>query len=90
MFSGDEMKKHFAERIGVPEETVSDVPLTQIRARRSVCVENHRGILEYTDVLVKIAVRRGAVTVHGADLAVARMTRRLIEIRGNIRAVELE
>lgn len=90
MFSGDGMKKHFSERFGVPPETVSDAPLIQVRARRSVCVENHRGILEYSDELVKIAVRRGAVTVHGAGLTVARMTRKTIEIRGNISALELE
>ncbi len=78
------------ERLGVPAETVSDAPLICVRARRSVCVENHRGIVEYTDDLVKIAVRRGTVTVHGAGLTIARMTRRMIELRGNIRALELE
>lgn len=85
-----EKKYVLSERLKLPQETISDAPLTQIRARRSVCIENHRGIVEYSESEVKIAVRRGMVTVHGSGLTIARMTRRVLEICGSIRALELE
>ena len=89
-----EMKRQFREklsdRLSIPPESMTDLPITQLRGRRNVCVENHRGILAYTDTCVKVAVRGGAVSVHGAGLAIVRMTRRDVEIRGSIGGLDLE
>ncbi|MDR0890105.1 MAG: YabP/YqfC family sporulation protein [Oscillospiraceae bacterium] len=79
-----------AGKLSIPAESFASVPLTELRGKRNVCVENHGGIMEYTDERVKVAVRRGAICVIGSDLCIERMTRRRVEIRGNIRALELE
>lgn len=88
------MKKNFtdtvSEKISVPQETMSQIPLVQLRGKRSVCIENHCGILEYTDSLVKVQVKRGNIAVIGCRLEIARMTKRIVEIRGNIQRLELE
>lgn len=83
-------RKTFGEVLALPQETYSDQPLTQVRGRRSAVVENHNGILEYTDERVKIAVKRGSVCVIGAGLHIAQMTRSRVEIRGSIQRLELE
>ncbi len=85
-----EMKHTVSERLKVPPETISNTPLTELRGKRSVCIENHCGIVEYTESVVKVAVKRGAVIVHGGGLTIAHMTRRQVEIRGAIRSLELE
>ncbi len=46
--------------------------------------------MEYTDSLVKVAVKRGNVAVIGCRLEIARMTKRIVEIRGSIQRLELE
>lgn len=79
-----------AEKLAIPEESMAAVPITEVRGKRSVCVENHNGILEYTDECVKVAVKRGAISIFGSKLSIARMTRHRVEIRGNIRSVEFE
>lgn len=88
------MKKNFSEnlseKLSVPQETLGEVPLVQLHGKRTVCIENHRGILEYTDTLVKVSVKRGTIAVVGSRMEIARMTRRLLEIRGCIQRVELE
>lgn len=88
------LKKNFtdtvSEKIAVPQETMSQIPLVQLHGKRSVCIENHCGIMEYTDSLVKIAVKRGNVAVIGSRLEIARMTKRIVEIRGSIQRLELE
>lgn len=88
------MKKDFAatvgEKLALPPETMGEVPLVQICGKRRVSIENHRGILEYTDGVVKVAVKRGSILVQGSALTIARMTRRYVEISGNLRSVELE
>lgn len=94
MFAVMKMKKEFAHTVGeslsLPPETIAEVPLTSLRGKRSVCIENHRGILAYTDECVKVAVKRGSISVFGTHLTIARMTRGCLEIRGHIRSIELE
>lgn len=88
------MKRDFSdsvsERLALPQEMLSHAPLVQLHGKGSVCIENHRGILEYTDCLVRVAVRRGTVNVVGNRMEIARMTRRIVEIRGCIHRVEME
>ena len=88
------MKKNFtdtvSEKISVPQETLALIPLVQLRGKRSVCIENHCGILEYTDSLVKVQVKRGNIAIIGCRLEIARMTKRIVEIRGSIQRLELE
>ena len=88
------LKKNFtdtvSEKISVPQETLSLIPLVQLRGKRSVCIENHCGILEYTDSLVKVQVKRGSIAIIGCRLEIARMTKRIVEIHGSIQRLELE
>lgn len=86
------LKKHstIAEHLTLPAETFSDISLVEVRGRRSVTIENHRGILEYTDTRVCIAVKQGTVCIVGAGLRIARMTRRRLEVRGSVQLLELE
>lgn len=79
-----------SEKLSLPPETIADIPLVQMHGKRRVSVENHRGILEYTDSTVKVSVKRGSLSVIGSGLSILRMTRRCVEISGTIRALEWE
>lgn len=83
-------KQTMAERLSLPAEAVSQAPLTEIRGKRSVTIENHGGILEYSEECVRIAVQRGAIRVVGSEICIARMTKQRVEIRGRLSRVELE
>ena len=88
------LKKDFvnsvSEKFALPQESLSGVPLIQLRGKRSISIENHGGILEYGDTTVKISVKGGTVTVRGFELSICRMTRKCLEIRGKILGLELE
>ena len=66
------MKKDITNAVGekfsIPTETLGEIPLILLRGKRSVSIENHRGITEYTDTVVQIEVKRGAVRVVGFGL----------------------
>lgn len=79
-----------SDRLSIPEETIADVPVVELRGRRSVSVENHRGIAEYSPERIQIRVKRGLISVGGDDLRIVCMNRKRLEIRGGIRCVELE
>lgn len=79
-----------SEKLSLPAEAMSDIPLTQLRGKRWVCIENHRGLLEYTEEIIRVAVHRGSLTVKGRCLQITRMTKTALEIKGTIYAVEPE
>ena len=88
------MKKDFrqglAETLSIPAESVSDLPVVCVRGNRSVCIENHRGIVGYSEDCVQIAVKRGSVFVFGQGLQIACMSRHSLELRGDIQRMEWE
>lgn len=85
-----QIREELGEKLSIPPEVMSTLPLTQVHGRKNVSIENHGGILAYTDTCVRVAVRGGAVSVQGTGLSIVRMTRRSVEIRGNICALSLE
>lgn len=79
-----------SEKAAIPEEVISDAAVILVRGKRSVSVENHRGVQVYEQEHIRIAVLRGCIHIYGFALTIARMTRKTIEIRGKILRLELE
>lgn len=79
-----------SEKAAIPAELLSDVAVTQIRGTRSVCIENHKGVRGYEAEHIQIAAKRGTIHIYGLSLTIARMTKKIVEIRGKIQRVELE
>ena len=88
------MKKHFtntvSDKLAIPVETLSETPFVILRGKRRLCIENHRGVTQYEDTLVQVAVKHGSIRVVGFGLSIASMSKDTLEICGTIRAVELE
>lgn len=84
------ISEKISEKTAIPQELISDVAFTQVRGRRSVCIENHRGVRAYEQEHIQIAVKGGSIHVYGFALTIARMTKRHVEIRGKVQRLELE
>lgn len=50
--------KNLAQRLTLPQEVVSQGPLAELHGNTSVCIENHGGILEYTNTRTPASVSR--------------------------------
>lgn len=61
----------------------------ELTGGRSLLIEEHRGILEYTDVLLRVALTRGEVRIVGENLRLTALTLRELAVSGAIRSVEL-
>jgi len=59
-----------------------------IRSGREVLVEGCRGIIEYSDTLIRVSVGQQALSVIGCDLSVSNMFSHNILIIGRISSVE--
>lgn len=88
------MKKHFtstvSDKLAIPSETLSEIPFVILRGKRRVCIENHRGVTQYEDTFVQVAVKQGCIRVTGFGLSIVSMSKGTLEICGTIRAVEME
>ena len=88
------LKRNLSERISekteIPQEVLADAAVIRVRGKRSVSIENHRGVQVYEPEHIRVAVKRGCVHVYGLALTIARMTKRTVEIRGKLQRLELE
>ena len=48
------LKTRITEISGIPKDVILGVPLITVIGQNEACVENYRGILEYTDSLIQI------------------------------------
>lgn len=85
-------KKNFKGRItdaaGMPKDVLLGVPLLTIAGQSEVCIENYRGILEYTDKLIRIQTKLGKIHVIGRNLQIEFYTNDEMKIVGYITVIE--
>ena len=72
------------ELCGIPGTTV-----VEIAGRERILIENHLGIIEYGNCIIRIKVKNGCICVKGGDLVLSRMTQNQLIINGCIENVAL-
>lgn len=60
-----------AESLGLPKETVMDITKLSFAENKELYVENHKGLTEYTDELIKIKTKSGIIRIMGADFIIS-------------------
>lgn len=88
------MKKRISERAadawGVPKDVIMNIPRLTISGDKEIYIENHKGILEYTDTEIRISTAMGIVRVCGKNLIIDRIRLEDIVISGCFSRVEYE
>lgn len=81
-------RNRMAEAANMPKDVVLGVPVITILGELEVSVENYKGILEYTDKLIRIRCKSGEVKISGCRLQIAYYTNSDMKITGNVCHVE--
>ena len=80
------MKKRISESIadawGVPKEVIMNIPKLTIAGASEIYIENHKGILSYTDTEIRVSTPMGIVRVFGNGLSIDRIRLEDILISG--------
>lgn len=76
-------------RLDVPGEIMARLPKVEITGFSKLSVEQHNGILEYTDEVVTVAVSFGRIRVIGSGLSISLMNHGYIIVVGNLQCVEM-
>ena len=77
-----------AEMLDLPADAVAGVSSVEIIGNREMLVENHRGIVEYTDTEIKINTDKAILRIMGSGLAVTSMNASQLKLTGVIDTVQ--
>lgn len=85
-------KKTFINRMAnatnMPKDVILGVPILTITGQTEVYIENYRGIIEYTDVLVRVQTKIGQIKIVGRALQIDYYTNDEMKVNGRIISIE--
>lgn len=87
---GQSLKKKMAEVSELPKDVVMGMPVLTMTGQQELCIENYRGMIEYTDSVVRIQTKAGLIKVTGKGLQVAYYTNDEMMIYGQITGIEYQ
>lgn len=85
-----EWKEKAAEMSGVPKDVAMGLPILTITGTNDLCVENYRGMTEYTDQIIRLQSKSGLIKITGKKLEVIYYTNDEMKIHGHIRTIEYQ
>lgn len=71
-----------AEHCGVPKETVMNLTKLSFAENRELYIENHKGICEYSEELIKIKTKFSNIKIIGADFKISHINKYDLLIEG--------
>lgn len=82
------LKNRVSDAVNIPKDVILGVPLFRLIGRDEFYIENYRGILEYTDTLIRIQTKVGQVHLSGHKLEILYYTNDEMKVIGSIDKLE--
>ncbi len=89
MSLGERFRERFIDIFGLPAEVMLKLPIVMMVGGKSLILENHRGILEYSRERIRIRLVNGEVTITGYNLVIQSISNEEIQIKGEITGLSL-
>ena len=90
LYGGGSLSERASGALNLPGEVVADLPRVEIVGAQRVVVENHKGLLGYTENEIRVAGRRVGLVIRGDGLLLETMTARELSFTGRIFGVDFE
>ena len=84
----EQIRERLASAASMPKDVVLGASIVTITGVSEVCVENYRGIIEYTDCLVRLQTREGQMRQTVKRLNIEYYTNDEMKITGRIDSIE--
>ena len=81
------VRQLMTEILELPKDLVLDLPRMTLVGNVQLTLENHRGVILYTDTHIRIAVARGEIVIAGKKLTLRSILSDEIIVDGTIRNV---
>ena len=84
------VKEKISESLSMPKDVTMNFPRLTLLGKSELTVENFKGIVEYTENLLRLNTSTHLLKIEGERLMVLNMTSEDIEIRGIINKISME
>ena len=78
-----------SERLDMPGQIMAGLPKVELTGFSKVTVEQHQGVMEYTEEAITVAVSIGRIRITGKGLSIRLMNRLFLMVAGDVANVEL-
>ncbi len=82
------LKMQLSEAINIPKDVAFGLPIMRMIGREEFCMENYRGILEYTENMIRVQTKIGQVILKGKHLEITTYSCDEMKVTGLIHSVE--
>ncbi len=82
------LSQELAEKLELPGDIIPGTASVRIIGGRQTLVEGHRGILEYSQERIVLALKKGRISINGSGLSLEAMNGGELLVAGRIESVE--
>lgn len=79
-----------ADKMALPKDVLLDLPRVSVCGDKEIFIENHKGILEYTESVIRIKMHDGIMNINGGKLRIILMEQDRLVINGDFSGIEYE
>ncbi len=79
-----QLSERFIKFSNLPHESLPGQSVLEVIGNNRTLIENHSGVLQYTDEVIKVKVKFGHLLVRGKGLRLIKMTKQQLLICGEI------
>jgi len=84
---GKRLRKLTAQFLDLPKDVIFDIPRFTMIGNMQLYIENHRGVIEFSDSMLKLRLSSGYVEISGKDLVIRAILTEEVFIEGTIHQV---
>ena len=82
------LRKNMTEALELPKEILLNLPLIYLVGREEVTIENYRGILEYSEEVVRVGTAAGVLWLQGKNLCLKQLSAECIVVTGAVESLK--
>lgn len=82
------IKENVSDALEIPKDILLDLPRITLIGNLQVSIENHKGIIEYSNEYIRVKIKDGVIKVSGMDLVIKTIITEEIIITGKIASID--
>lgn len=82
--------ERIAERFSLPKDVMMDLTKISVCGDKEVYIENHKGLAQYTNTVIRVKSKDGIITIVGDFMRIAELQPDRLTVYGELERVEYE
>ena len=84
------LKTKLVTYIDAPKEILLDYPTASLMGNDSLTIQNHKGLIEYTDTVIRLKTALGPLRIEGCDFLIKQLNQESLQLTGVIHGLRYE